>query len=142
MCKEEPYTSFSYFKSDDTIEVPSLMITNKSNLTIITLDGSLNYSIPEWTNNPSGQNGQVNVEYVLSDLTVVPNCHKLEGYTYNNDLINVGAVGLAKQYNLGCWNSSVYLRFTLDMTETGVTNSVESITNYLNSNPLTFKYLI
>ena len=132
----------SYFKPDDTIEVPSLMITDRSNLTIVTLDGSLNYGIPEWPRNPSGQNGQVNVEYIISSLRSVPKQHKLEGYTYNNDISEVGSVGLAKQYKIVYWNYSVYLSFTLDMTETGVTNDIESVTNYMRNNPLTFKYIL
>lgn len=118
------------------------MITDRTNITTVTLDGSLNYGIPEWNNNPSGQNGQVNVEYLVSGLTSIPMCYKLEGYTYNNDLNNAESVGLAKQYNLGVWNESLYLRFTLDMAETGVTNDVESITNYLSNNPLIFKYVM
>ena len=132
----------SYFKSDDTIEVPSLMFVDTNNASIVTLDGSLNYSIPAWTANPSGQNGQVNVEYVLSDLKAIPLYHNFEGYTFNSILSSTEAVGLAKQYNLTEFNGSIYLCFTLDMAETGVTNDVESITNYLSNNPLTFKYVI
>lgn len=131
----------SYYRPNDTIEVPSLMITDRTNITTVTLDGSLTYDIPEWNTNPSGQNGQVNVEHMISGLTSVPMLYKLEGYTYNNGLSNAESIGLAKQYNLGFWNGSIYLRFTLDMAETGVTNDVESITNYLSSNPLTFKYV-
>ena len=131
----------SYYRPNDTIEVPSLMITDRTNITTVTLDGSLTYGIPEWNTNPSGQNGQVNVEHMISGLTSVPMWYKLEGYTYNNGLSNAESIGLAKQYNLGFWNGSIYLRFTLDMAETGVTNDVESITNYLSSNPLTFKYV-
>ena len=131
----------SYYRPNDTIEVPSLMITDRTNITTITLDGSLTYGIPVWDINPSGQNGQVNVEYAVSGLTSMPMSYKLEGYTYNNELNNAESIGLAKQYNLGYWNGSVYLRFTLDMAETGVTNDVESITNYLSNHPLTFKYV-
>ena len=40
------------------------------------------------------------------------------------------------------WQGALYLSFTLDMAETGVTNDVESITNYLSNNPLTFKYVM
>ncbi len=68
--------------------------------------------------------------------------HKLEGYTLNTKINESASVGLAKQYNVAMWGSAVYLRFTLDMAETGVTNDVESITNYLSSNPLTFKYVM
>ena len=131
----------SYYRSNDTIEVPSLVTTDRTNITTITLDGSLTYGIPVWDTNPSGQNGQVNVEYAVSGLTSMPMSYKLEGYTYNNGLSNAESIGLAKQYNLGYWNGSVYLRFTLDMAETGVTNDVESITNYLSNHPLTFKYV-
>ena len=131
----------SYYRPNDTIEVPSLMITDRTNITTITLDGSLTYGIPVWDTNPSGQNGQVNVEYAVSGLTSMPMSYKLEGYTYNNGLSNAESIGLAKQYNLGYWNGSVYLRFTLDMAETGVTNDVESITNYLSNHPLIFKYV-
>ena len=131
----------SYYKPNDTIEAPSLMITDRTNITTITLDGSLTYGIPVWDQNPSGQNGQVNVEYAVSGLTSMPTCYKLEGYTYNSNITTIEAVGLAKQYNLAMWGATVYLRFTLDMAETGVTNDVESITNYLSSNPLTFKYV-
>lgn len=131
----------SYYKPNDTIEVPSLITTERTNITTITLDGSLSYGIPVWNDNPSGQNGQVYAEYAISGLTVVPMAHKLEGYTYNSNMTGVEAVGLAKQYNIGMWGNTIYLRFSLDMAETGVTNDVESITNYLSSNPLTFKYV-
>lgn len=131
----------SYYKPNDTIEVPSLITTERTNITTITLDGSLSYGIPVWNDNPSGQNGQVYAEYAISGLTVVPMAHKLEGYTHNSNMTGVEAVGLAKQYNIEMWRNTIYLRFSLDMAETGVTNDVESITNYLSSNPLTFKYI-
>ena len=131
----------SYYRPNDTIEVPSLMITDRTNITTVTLDGSLTYGIPVWDTNPSGQNGQVNVEHMISGLTSTPMYYKLEGYTYNNGLNNAESIGLTKQYNLGYWNGSIYLRFTLDMAETGVTNDVESVTNYLSNHPLTFKYV-
>ena len=131
----------SYYKPNDTIEVPSLTTTNETNITTITLDGSLTYGIPVWDSNPSGQNGQVNVEYAISSLTTTPMVHKLEGYTFNTKINESASVGLAKQYNVAMWGSTVYLRFTLDMAETGVTNDVESVTNYLSNHPLTFKYI-
>lgn len=133
----------SYYKPNDTIEVPSLTVTTtETNVITLTLDGSLSYGIPEWSENPSGQNGQVNVECVVSSLTTMPMFRNLIGYTFNDNINSSEAIGLAKQYNLAEWNGSIYLRFTLDMVETGVTNDVESITNYLSSNPLTFKYVM
>ena len=131
----------SYYKPDDTIEIPTLITTTETNLTTITLDGSLSYGIPNWIDNPSGENGQVNVEYKISGLTEIPGLYKFEDYTYNSEISTIAAKGLAKQYDLTLWNDVVYLRFTLDMAETGVTNDVGSITNYLSSNPLTFKYV-
>ena len=131
----------SYYRQNDTIEAPSLMTTDRTNITTLTLDGSLSYGIPVWNENPSGQNGQVNVEYAISSLPTTPMVHKLEGYTYNSNINTAEGVGLAKQYNVAMWGSTVYLRFTLDMAETGVTNDVESITNYLSNHPLTFKYV-
>ena len=132
----------SYYKPDDTIEVPSLTaITTEGNVITLTLDGSLNYAIPDWAQNPSGENGQVNVEYIISDINIVPTNYILKGYTRNNNLNGESAIGLAKQYMVNLWDRQLYLSFTLDMAETGVTNDVESITNYLSSNPLTFKYV-
>ena len=131
----------SYYKPNDTIEVPSLITTDRTNLTTITLDGSLSYTIPDWPINPSGENGQVNAEYMFSDINKVPTSYILKGYTRNNNLNNASAKGLAKQYKVSSWNERLYLAFTLDMAETGVTNDVESITNYLSNNPLTFKYV-
>ena len=132
----------SYYRPNDTIEVPSLITTTETNITTITLDGSLNYSIANWSENPSGENGQVNVDCMLSGITVIPMYHGLKGYTHNNNLHGASAKGLAKQYKVSLWNDKLYLSFTLDMAETGVTNDVESITNYLSNHPLTFKYII
>ena len=130
----------SYYKPNDTIEAPSLTATAESNITTLTLDGSLSYAIPDWPENPSGENGQVNAEYIFSDINTVPSSWILKGYTRNNSLSSASAKGLAKQYMISSWNGRVYLSFTLDMAETGVTNNVESITNYLSNHPLTFKY--
>lgn len=132
----------SYYKPNDTIEVPSLITTTESNITTLTLDGSLNYAIPNWPHNPSGENGQVNAEYLFSDIHARPSCHLLKGYTHNNNIADASAKGLAKQYRVSLWNNKLYLSFTLDMAETGVTNDVESVTNYLSNNPLTFKYVM
>lgn len=132
----------SYYKTNDTTEAPSLVTTTETNITTLTLDGSLSYSIPNWSNNPSGQNGQVNVEYKFSDVKAIPSFHILKGYTYNKNLASSEAKGLAKQYNLSVWAGALILSFTLDMAETGVTNDVANITNYLSSNPLMFKYII
>lgn len=133
----------SYYKPNDTIEVPSLMlIAAKGNVTTLTLDGSLSYNFPEWSNNPSGENGQVNVEIIISGITSIPSSHNLKGYTSNANLASAPSKGLAKQYMVSSWNGRVYLSFTLDMSETGVTNDIESVTNYLSNNPLTFKYII
>ena len=129
----------SYFRENDTIETPSLITTTETNVTILTLDGSLSYSIANWIDNPSGENGQVNVDYTFSDINSVPTLHNLKGYTHNNSLTSASAKGLPKQYLLSAWQGTLYLSFTLDMAETGVTNDVESVTNYLSSNPLTFK---
>ena len=131
----------SYYKPNDTIEAPSLTATAESNITTLTLDGSLSYAIPDWPENPSGENGQVNAEYIFSDINTVPSSCILKGYTRNDSLSSVSAKGLAKQYMVSSWNGRVYLSFTLDMAETGVTNDVESITNYLSNHPLTFKYV-
>ena len=132
----------SYYRPNDTIEVPSLITTTETNITTITLDGGLNYSIANWSENPSGENGQVNVDCMLSGITVIPMYHGLKGYTHNNNLHGASAKGLAKQYKVSLWNDKLYLSFTLDMAETGVTNDVESITNYLSNHPLTFKYIM
>ena len=131
----------SYYKPNDTIEAPSLTATTESNITTLTLDGSLSYAISDWPENPSGENGQVNAEYIISDINTVPSSYILKGYTRNNSLSSVSAKGLTKQYMVSLWNGKVYLSFTLDMAETGVTNDVESITNYLSNHPLTFKYV-
>ena len=131
-----------YYKPNDTIETPSLITTTETNLTILTLDGSLSYAIPNWDGNPSGQNGQINVEYCISGLTKLPTFRNIKGYTFNDKLTSSEAKGLAKQYRISLWNGTAYLAFTLDMAETGVTNDVESITNYLSNNPLTFKYVM
>ena len=119
-----------------------IVTTDETNVITLTLDGSLNYGISDWPQNPSGENGQVNVEYIFSDINSIPASHGLKGYTFNENLSGVSAKGLAKQYNVLYWQGVVYLSFTLDMSETGVTNDVESITNYLSSNPLTFKYIL
>ncbi len=131
----------SYYKPNDTIEAPSLTVTAESNARTLTLDGSLSYAISDWPENPSGENGQVNAEYIFSDINTVPSSYILKGYTRNNSLSSASAKGLAKQYMVSSWNGRVYLSFTLDMAETGVTNDVESITNYLSNHPLTFKYV-
>ena len=131
----------SYYKPNDTIEAPSLTATTESNVRTLTLDGSLSYAIPDWSENLSGENGQVNVEYIISDINTVPSSHILKGYTRNDSLSSASAKGLAKQYMVSSWNGRVYLSFTLDMAETGVTNDLESITNYLSNHPLTFKYV-
>ena len=127
--------------TNDTIIAPSLKTTTETNITTAILDGSLSYSIPNWNNNPSGQNGQVNVEYKFSDVKAKPSFYIMKGYTYNNNITSSEAKGLAKQYNLTLWAGVLILSFTLDMAETGVTNDVQSITNYLSSSPLTFKYV-
>ena len=132
----------SYYKPNDTIEVPSLITTTETNITTVNLDGSLSYSIPNWPQNPSGENGQVNVEYIFNDIHKAPLCHILKGYTHNDNIAGASAKGLAKQYRVSLYNGAVYLTFTLDMSETGVTNDIESITNYLSNNPLTFKYVM
>ena len=131
----------SYFRENDTTEAPSLITTTETNITTLTLDGSLSYSIPNWKDNPSGENGQVNVEYLISDINAVPMVHKFKGYTHNDRLSYDTSKGLPKQYRVNVWEGHLYLSFTLDMAETGVTNDVSSITNYLRSNPLTFKYI-
>ena len=131
----------SYYRKNDTIIAPSLKTTTETNITTVTLDGSLSYNIPNWSNNPSGQNGQVNIEYKFSNVNAIPSFYILKGYTYNKNLASSEAKGLAKQYSLTVWAGALILSFTLDMAETGVTNDVESIINYLNSNPLTFKYI-
>lgn len=109
---------------------------------VITLDGSLTYGIPNYLENPSGQNGQVLAEYILPGLTKTPSTTSMGERTRVNDMNSGTHRGVGNLYTLTEWEGKVYLVFTLDMAETGVTNDVESITNYLSSNPLTFKYVM
>ena len=109
---------------------------------VITLDGSLTYDIPNYGENPSGQNGQVLVEYTLPGLTKAPSTVFMEGRTKIDNMHLSAYAGVANLYTLTEWENKVYLVFTLDMATTGVENTVESITAYLATNPLTFKYEI
>lgn len=102
----------------------------------------MTYNIPNYPDNPSGQNGQVYFEYVVTEFTSIPSSHKINGYTHNPNISDRIAIGLSKQYRISKWNSNIFLVVSLDMATTGVENTVQSITNYLANNPITFYYKV
>ena len=78
----------------------------------------------------------------MPGLTKVPSEVFMEGRTKIENMNSPMSAGVADIYTLTEWENKVYLVFTLDMASTGVENTVESITAYLATNPLTFYYTI
>ena len=103
------------------------------------IDGvSSKITIPGFSKNPSGQNGQILVETPLP-LSAIPSESIFENYTGVDFLNQNKYQGMGELFAVTEWEGTIFLTFTLDM-DLGVENTVESVTAFLSTHPMYLMY--